>query len=185
MTSTTNEHGPVRSTTIVAVRRDGKVAIAGDGQVSMGETVIKSKAKKVRRLAGGRVIVGFAGASADAFTLFSRLESKLEEFNQNLSRAAVELAKEWRTDRVLRRLEALVVAADLQHMLLVSGNGDVIEADDDVISVGSGGGYARAAALALMRHTAFSASEIAKEALDIAAGICIYTNREMTIEELP
>ena len=173
-----------RATTIVAVRRNGKTALAGDGQISHGETVLKANAKKVRRLAGGRVIAGFAGASADAFTLFSRLETKLEEFNNNLARSAVELAKEWRTDRALRRLEALLVAADREIMLLISGNGDVIEADDDVLAVGSGGGYARAAALALLKHTDLSSSEVAKEALEITSGICIYTNREITLEEI-
>jgi len=173
-----------RATTIVAVRRNGKTALAGDGQISHGETVLKANAKKVRRLAGSRVIAGFAGASADAFTLFSRLETKLEEFNNNLARSAVELAKEWRTDRALRRLEALLVAADREIMLLISGNGDVIEADDNVLAVGSGGGYARAAALALLKHTDLSASEVAREALEITSGICIYTNREITLEEI-
>jgi len=168
----------------VAVRRNGKTALAGDGQISHGETVLKANAKKVRRLAGSRVIAGFAGASADAFTLFSRLETKLEEFNNNLARSAVELAKEWRTDRALRRLEALLVAADREIMLLISGNGDVIEADDNVLAVGSGGGYARAAALALLKHTDLSASEVAREALEITSGICIYTNREITLEEI-
>jgi ATP-dependent HslUV protease, peptidase subunit HslV len=173
-----------RSTTIVAVRRDGKVAVAGDGQVSMGQAVVKRKARKVRRLAGGKVIVGFAGASADAFTLFARLEAKLEESNGNLTRAAVELAKDWRMDRALRRLEALLVAVDATTSLLISGTGDVIEPDDGVLAIGSGGGYAQAAAAALLAHTSLSPAEIAREALGIAASICVYTGGETVVEEL-
>ncbi|MDD5308286.1 MAG: ATP-dependent protease subunit HslV [Deltaproteobacteria bacterium] len=173
-----------RGTTIIAVRRDGKVAVAGDGQVSMGQAVVKRKARKVRRLAGGKVIVGFAGASADAFTLFARLEAKLEESNGNLTRAAVELAKDWRMDRALRRLEALLVAVDATSSLLISGTGDVIEPDDGVLAIGSGGGYAQAAAAALLAHTSLSAAEVAREALSIAASICVYTGGDTVVEEL-
>lgn len=174
----------VRSTTIIAVRKNGKVAMAGDGQVTMGETVVKTGAKKVRRLADGQVIVGFAGASADAFTLFGRLEAKLEEFNKNLVRSAVELAKDWRTDRMLRRLEALLIAVDKESSLLISGTGDVIEPDHGILSIGSGGSYARAAALALYQHTDLDAAQIAREALQIAQTICIYTGGQIAIEEL-
>jgi ATP-dependent HslUV protease subunit HslV len=174
----------VRSTTIIAVRRGGKVAVAGDGQVTMGSTVMKTTARKVRRLADGKVVAGFAGASADAFTLFGRLEAKLEEFNGNLTRAAVELAKDWRTDRSLRRLEALLVAVDRDCSLLISGNGDVIEPDEGVLAIGSGGGFAQAAALALFKHTDLGAAEIAREALEVARGICIYTGGEIMLEEL-
>jgi ATP-dependent HslUV protease subunit HslV len=172
------------STTIIAVRRDGKVAVAGDGQVTMNNTVVKKTAKKVRRLAGGRVIAGFAGASADAFTLFARLEAKLEEFNNNLTRSAVELAKDWRTDRALRRLEALLVAVDNVSSLLISGTGDVIEPDHGILAIGSGGSYALAAATALMNHTDMTAPEIAREALTIAESICIYTGGEIIVEEM-
>jgi ATP-dependent HslUV protease subunit HslV len=174
----------IRSTTIIAVRRGDKVAVAGDGQVSMGQTVMKTKARKVRRLAGGKVIAGFAGTSADAFTLFGRLEEKLEEFNNNLTRAAVELAKDWRTDRMLRRLEALLVAVDEDNALLISGTGDVIEPDEGVLGIGSGGAFAQAAALALIKHTELDAAEIAREAINIAQGICVYTGGEIMIEEL-
>ena len=174
----------IRSTTIVTVRRNGQVAVAGDGQVSMGNTVMKLTAKKVRRLAGGKVIVGFAGATADAFTLFSRLEEKLEEFNNSLPRAAVELARDWRTDRILRRLEALLVAADADSSLLISGTGDVIEPDEGILAIGSGGNYAQAAARALMKHTALSAKEIAMESLNIASSICVFTGGEVVVEEL-
>jgi ATP-dependent HslUV protease subunit HslV len=172
------------STTIIAVRKDGKVAVAGDGQVTMGQTMVKTKAKKVRRMAGGRIITGFAGASADAFTLFSRLEGKLEEFNGNLTRAAVELAKDWRMDRALRRLEALLVAVDKKTSLLISGTGDVIEPDEGVLAIGSGGSFALSAAKALMRHTDLSARQIAEESLIIAQSICIYTGGEIAVEEL-
>jgi len=174
----------IRSTTIVAVRRDGVVAVAGDGQVTMGQTVMKMTARKVRRLAGGGVIAGFAGASADAFTLFGRLEGKLEEFNGNLTRAAVELAKEWRTDRALRRLEAMLIAVDKNVSLVISGTGDVIEPDAGVVAIGSGGPYAQAAAAALVKHTQLSASEIAREAIEIAKSICVYTGGEIMLEEL-
>jgi ATP-dependent HslUV protease subunit HslV len=179
-----NNENIIRSTTIIAVKKDGKTAMAGDGQVTMGNTMVKLNAKKVRRMANGRVITGFAGASADAFTLFSRLETKLEEFNNNLTRSAVELAKDWRTDRALRRLEALLVAADKETMLLISGTGDVIEPEEGLLAIGSGGSYALAAAKALVAHTNLSASEIAKEALTIARSICIYTGGEISVEEL-
>lgn len=173
------------ATTIVAVRRNGQTAIAGDGQVTFGgNTVMKHNAKKVRRLYHGKVLAGFAGSVADAFTLFSKFEAKLEEFNGNLMRAAVELAKDWRMDRVLRRLEALLIVADSEHMLILSGNGEVIEPDDDVTAIGSGGSYALAAARALIKHSELKAPEIVREALEIAAGICVYTNDHITVEEL-
>jgi ATP-dependent HslUV protease subunit HslV len=172
------------STTVIAVRRDGRVAMAGDGQVSIGATVVKSGARKVRAFAGGRVLAGFAGASADAFTLLERFEGKLEAHRHNLARAAVELAKDWRTDRYLRRLEAMLIVMDLESMLLISGTGDVIEPDEGVIAIGSGGSYALAAARALLRHTALPAAEIARESLRIAGEICIYTNEQIAVEEL-
>jgi ATP-dependent HslUV protease, peptidase subunit HslV len=174
----------IHSTTIVAVRRGGRAAMAGDGQVSIGATVVKGHARKVRTLAGGRVLAGFAGASADAFTLLDRFEQKLEEHRQNLTRAAVELAKDWRTDRFLRRLEAMLIVMDASATLLLSGTGDVIEPDEGVIAIGSGGSYALAAARALLRHTELDAGAIAREALRIAGEICIYTNGEITLEEL-
>jgi ATP-dependent HslUV protease subunit HslV len=173
-----------RSTTIVAVRRGGQAAMAGDGQVSLGATVMKSKARKVRRIAEGRVVTGFAGATADAFTLLDRFEAKLREHSGSLPRAAVELAKDWRTDRFLRRLEAMLVVMDAQSTFLVSGTGDVIEPDEGVIAIGSGGPYALAAARALVRHTELSAREVAESALRIAGEICIYTNSEVLIEEV-
>lgn len=173
-----------RGTTIVAVSRDGRVAMAGDGQVTLGATVLKHTARKIRRLHEGRVVAGFAGATADAFTLFERFEGKLGEFRGNMRRAAVELAKEWRTDRVLRRLDALMVVTDGKDLMLLSGGGDVVEPDDGVIGVGSGGAFALAAARALLRHTALPAAEIAREALMIAAGICVYTNENATVEEI-
>lgn len=173
-----------RGTTIVAVSRDGRVAMAGDGQVTLGATVLKHTARKIRRLHEGRVLAGFAGATADAFTLFERFERKLDEFRGNLRRAAVELAKEWRTDRVLRRLDALMVVTDGRELMLLSGGGDVVEPDDGVIGVGSGGPFALAAARALLRHTALPAVEIAREALMLAAGICVYTNENATVEEI-
>jgi len=179
-----NNNDKIRSTTIVAVRKDGKVAVAGDGQVTMGQTIMKLSAKKVRRLAGGKVIVGFAGATADAFTLFGRLEEKLEEYNNNLTRASVELAKDWRMDRTLRRLEALLIAADNEVSLLISGTGDVIEPDEGVLAIGSGGSYALAASKALLSHTDLNAAEIATEALNIAQSICIYTGGNTMLEEL-
>jgi len=173
-----------RSTTILAVRHQGCVAMAGDGQVSLGDRVMKHTARKVRRLAGGTVVAGFAGSAADALALFARFEAKLEEFPGNLPRAAVELAKEWRTDRALRRLEAVLAVADRQCSLILSGTGDIIEPDDGIIGIGSGGGYAAAAARALVRHSSLSAREIAEEAMRIAASLCIYTNDQLTVEEL-
>ena len=172
-----------RGTTIVSVRRDGKVAIAGDGQVSMGNTVMKGNARKVRPLAGGRVIAGFAGGTADAFTLFELFEAKLEQYG-NLTRAAIELAKDWRTDRRLRRLEALLCVADKDNSFVISGNGDVIEPENDLMAIGSGGPYAQAAALALLQNTDLGAREIAERALKIAGEICVYTNQNIVIEDL-
>lgn len=173
------------ATTIVAVRHKGKTAIAGDGQVTFGgNTVMKQNAKKVRTLYHGKILAGFAGSVADAFTLFGKFESKLDEYNGNMMRAAVEMAKEWRLDRVLRRLEALLIVVDAEHILLISGNGEVIEPDDNVTAIGSGGPYALAAARALVKHSELSAQEIVKEALLIAADICVFTNQHITIEEL-
>lgn len=172
-------------TTIVAVKKDNKVAIAGDGQVTFGNnTIMKQHAKKVRKLYGGKVIAGFAGSVADAFTLFEKFEGKLEEYRGNLQRAAVELAKEWRLDRVLRKLEALLLVADQNKIFIISGNGEIIEPDDEVAAIGSGGAYALAAAKALRKHTDLSAGEIAKEALEIASSICVYTNNNITLEEI-
>ncbi len=179
-----SEPGVFRSTTVVAVRRDGKAAMAADGQVSLGNTIMKSQARKVRRVGEGKVIAGFAGASADAFTLLDRFEGKLKEHRGNLSRAAVELAKDWRTDRYLRRLEAMLLVMDATATLLISGTGDVIEPDEGVVAIGSGGSYALASARALMRHTTLSAAEIARESLTIASEICIYTNASITLEEI-
>ena len=175
---------PIHATTILALRHQGKVVIAGDGQVSFGDTVMKRTARKVRRIFDGKVLVGFAGASADAFTLFEKFEKQLQQHNGNLRRAAVELAKDWRTDRVLRRLEALLVAADRDTLLVLSGSGDVIEPDDQAIAIGSGGNYALPAARVLMRHTHLDARAIAEEAMREAASLCIYTNDQLTIEEL-
>lgn len=173
------------ATTIVAVRQKGKTAIAGDGQVTFGQSAImKSTARKVRRLYHGKVVAGFAGSVADAFTLFEKFEAKLEEFNGNLMRASVELAKEWRTDRVLRKLEALLLVADAETLLMISGSGEVIEPDGDVAAIGSGGFYALAAARALVKHTDMEAAEIAKEALTLAADICVFTNHNIKVEEL-
>ena len=172
-----------RGTTIVSVRRNGKVAIAGDGQVSLGNTIMKGNARKVRPLAGGRVIAGFAGGTADAFTLFELFEAKLEQYGK-LTRAAIELAKDWRTDRRLRRLEALLCVADAESSFVISGNGDVIEPEHDLMAIGSGGPYAQAAALALLRDTDLEAREIAEKALRIAGEICVYTNQNIIIEEL-
>lgn len=174
----------MRGTTIVAVRKGGKVAMAGDGQVSAGNTIMKHTAKKVRRLYNESVLAGFAGATADAFTLFERFETKLEQYNGNLTRSAVELAKEWRTDKVLRRLEALMIVADSSLSLIISGNGDVIEPDDGIAAIGSGGAYAIAAARVLAKHTDLDASMIAQEALQTAAEICVYTNDRIVLEEL-
>jgi len=173
-----------RGTTIVSVRRAGAVAIGGDGQVSMGNTVMKGNARKVRTLAGGRVIAGFAGGTADAFTLFELFESKLEQYG-NLTRAAIELAKDWRTDRRLRRLEALLCVADADSSFIVTGNGDVIEPEFDLMAIGSGGPYAQAAALALLRNTELGAREIVEKALEIAGEICVFTNQNVAVEELP
>ena len=174
----------VRSTTVLAIRRDGKTAIAADGQVTLGDTVVKQGAKKLRRLSDGKVVAGFAGSTADAQALFGRFEAKLQEYRGNLERAAVELAKDWRTDRALRRLDALLVVADKDHILLVSGNGDLIEPDDGLLAIGSGGPFALAAARALMQHTNLSAAAIAEEAMRVAAGICVYTNDRILLEEL-
>ena len=174
----------IRSTTVLAVRRDGQVAMAGDGQVTIGETVMKNNARKVRRLNDGKVLCGFAGATADAFTLFDRFEEKLKEYSGDLARAAVELAKEWRIDRSLRRLEALLLVADRAKTLLISGTGDVIEPAEDALAIGSGGNYAYSAALAYLDGSALSASEIARRSLRIAGNICIYTNGEIVLEEL-
>jgi len=171
-------------TTILLVKRGGHTAMAGDGQVTMGDTVVKSSAKKIRRMFNDRVLVGFAGATADAFALFSRFESKLEQFQGNLNRAAVELALDWRTDRALRHLEAFLLATDGKATYLLSGTGDVIEPDDGILAVGSGGTYALAAARALLKHTKLSARQIAAEGIRIASEICIYTNGEILVEEL-
>lgn len=171
-------------TTILAVRRGKHVAVAGDGQVSMKDTIMKHHAKKVRKIYNDKIIVGFAGATADALNLYERFEGKLEQFNGNLTRSAVELAKDWRTDKYLRRLEAILVAVDSDHLFLISGNGDVIEPDEGILGIGSGGPYAQAAAIALIRHTELDAKTIAEAAMKIAAGLCIYTNEEITIEEL-
>lgn len=175
---------PIRGTTILAIRKDGKTAIAGDGQVTMGDTVMKHTAKKVRRLSNGRVLAGFAGSVADAFALFEKFEKRLEEYRGNLPRAAVDLAKEWRTDRVLRRLEALLIVADRENLFIISGTGEVVEPDDDIAAVGSGGSYALAAARALARHSSLTAGEIARESLLMASEICIYTNSNIVVEEL-
>jgi len=174
----------IRSTTVVSVRIRGGVAVGGDGQVSIGQTIVKASAKKVRKLYHDRVLAGFAGAAADAFTLFSRFEAKLEEYRGNLPRAAVELAKDWRTDRILRRLEALLAVVDREHSFIVSGTGDVIEPDDGLIGIGSGGPYALAAARALTAHTDLDAKAVVMEAMRIAATICVYTNDYVTVEAL-
>lgn len=171
-------------TTVIAVKKDGKVAIAGDGQVTFGNTILKHKAKKIRKLYKGNVVVGFAGSTADALTLFERLEKKLEAYGGQLLRAAVELAKDWRTDKILRRLEAFLIACDKEHILLISGAGDVVEPDEEVVAIGSGGPMALAAAKALLRYSELSAKEIAEIAIKIAGEICIYTNLEITVEEL-
>ena len=173
-----------RSTTILAVRHRGQAVMGGDGQVTFGDTVVKQSARKIRRLYNDRILAGFAGSAADSFALFSRFESKLEEYRGNLERSAVELAKDWRTDRLLRRLEAMLIVLDADSMFLLSGNGDLIEPDEGIIAIGSGGAYALAAAKALARHTEFEAKEIVERAVEIAASICIYTNTSATIEEL-
>jgi ATP-dependent HslUV protease subunit HslV len=177
--------GKARSTTVLAVLRDGRVAMASDGQVTLGDAIVKHGAKKVREAAGGRALVGFAGGAADALSLMDRLEAKLEAHPSNVRRAAVELARDWRADRVLRRLEAMILVADAETLLAVSGNGDVIEPDDGVAAIGSGGSFALAAARALLRHTDLSAREIAESALRIAGELCIYTNDQIHLMELP
>ena len=174
----------IRSTTILAVRKDRKVVMAGDGQVTLGQEILKASAKKLRRLYNDKILIGFAGSTADAFALFARFESKLEQHNGNLSRAVVELAKEWRTDKVLRHLEALLLVADLDKSYIVSGTGDVIEPDEDAAAIGSGGPFAKAAATALLENTALGARAIAEKSMAIASQICIYTNQNVTYEEL-
>ena len=174
----------MRHTTILCVRREGGLAMGGDGQVTMGENIVKQKARKIRRLFNEKVLAGFAGSTADALSLFSRFEQKLEEYHGNLSRAVVELAKEWRTDRALRHLEALLLVADEKNTYLVSGNGDVIEPDDGIVAIGSGGPFALAAARALAKHTPMTAREIVEEAMRLAGEICIFTNDQVTVEEL-
>ena len=174
----------MHGTTVLCVRKDNKVVLAGDGQVTFGEGIIKQNAKKIRRLYNDKILAGFAGSTADALSLFGRFENKLQEYHGNLPRAAVELAKEWRTDRSLRHLEALLVVADAKSTLLLSGNGDVIEPDDGIIAIGSGGPYALSAARALLAHTQLSAVQIVRASLEIAADLCIYTNRNIEIEEL-
>lgn len=180
----TNETPKVRSTTVLLVRRFERVALAGDGQVTLGDTVMKSKARKVRRLYNDKILAGFAGATADAFSLLTRFEGKLEQYHGNLERAAIELSKDWRTDKMLRHLEALLVVADEKTSFLLSGNGDVIAPDDGVLAIGSGGAYALAAARALLTHTELSAREIAVEGLRVASEICIYTNPNIIVEEI-
>jgi ATP-dependent HslUV protease subunit HslV len=174
----------IQATTIICVRKNNTVAIAGDGQVTLGDTVIKHGAKKIRRLYNEKILAGFAGSSADSFALFARFEAKLEQYHGNLSRAAVELAKDWRTDRALRHLEAVMIVADDKNTFLISGNGDLIEPDDGIVGIGSGGAYALAAARALSKYTDLSAREIAQEAMQIAGKICIYTNENISLEEL-
>lgn len=186
MSGNPNPHDPIQwhGTTILSVRKGGQVVIAGDGQVSMGQTVMKSNARKVRRLAGGSVMAGFAGATADAFALFERLEAKLEQHPGQLTRAAVEMAKDWRTDRYLRRLEALMAVADKDVSLVITGNGDVLEPEDGIIGIGSGGSYALAAARALVDIDGFDAEKIARRAMKVAADICVYTNHSVTLEKM-
>ena len=174
----------IRSTTILAVRRDGKLAIAGDGQVTLDKTIVKHGARKVRKIAGGKIVAGFAGSAADGITLLEKFEKKFNEY-KDITRAAVELAKDWRQDRALRRLEALLIVGTPEHLFVLSGTGDVIEPDEGVAAIGSGGPYAQAAASALMRNTALAADEIARKSLEIAGEICIYTNADVTVEELP
>jgi ATP-dependent HslUV protease subunit HslV len=179
-----SESNTMHATTILAVRRNGKTAIAGDGQVTVGSTVMKHNARKVRKMYNDRIVAGFAGATADAFTLFEKFEAKLEQYHGNLTRAAVELAKDWRTDKVLRRLEALMIVADAERSFILSGTGDVIEPEDGIAAIGSGGPYALAAARALASHTTLSARQTVEAAMQIAGDICIYTNKEITVEEL-
>ncbi len=173
-----------RGTTIICVRKNGKVAIAGDGQVTLGNTILKHNAKKIRTMYNNNILAGFAGATADAFTLFEKFEEKIETYRGNITRAAVELAKEWRTDKILRRLEALLIVADMEHSFIISGNGDVIEPEDGIASIGSGGPYAHSAAKALINHTELDPAEIVEEAMKITSKICIYTNETINIEEL-
>ncbi|NKE70451.1 ATP-dependent protease subunit HslV [Candidatus Manganitrophus noduliformans] len=180
----TGEENKVRSTTILSVRKDGRVAMGGDGQVTFGQTVMKHNAKKIRRIYNNSILAGFAGATADAFTLVERFEGKLEQYHGNLTRAAVELAKDWRTDRILRRLEAFLAVADREHSLIITGTGDVVEPDDGILSIGSGGPYALAAARALIAASPLDARGIVERSMAIAGDICIYTNREVIIEEL-
>ena len=183
--ATEREAAPrIRSTTVLCVRREGKVVMAGDGQVTLGESVIKHGAKKIRRLYQEKILAGFAGSTADAFSLFSRFESKLDQYHGNLGRAAVELAKEWRTDKFLRHLEALLLVSDKEQTFLLSGTGDVIEPDEGVAAVGSGGPFALAAAAALLKHTSLSARQVVEESMSIAGKICIYTNQNVTYEEI-
>jgi ATP-dependent HslUV protease subunit HslV len=172
------------STTVICVRHKNKVVIGADGQVSLQNTVLKHGAKKIRRLYNGKILAGFAGATSDAFSLFQRFEVKLEEYNGNISRASIELSKEWRTDKILRRLEAMLIVANNDHLFILSGSGDIIEPDEDILTIGSGGPYAQAAALALKRFSNLNAKDIVEKSLEIAAGICIYTNNNFTIEEL-
>jgi len=179
-----NPSAQLHGTTILAVRREGRAAIAGDGQVTLGQTVLKQGARKIRRLLGDSVLAGFAGSTADSLALFTRFEARLEEFRGNLERAAVELSREWRTDRVLRRLEAFLIVADRQASFLLSGAGDVIAPDDGLLAVGSGGPYALAAARALVQHTSLDAEAVARASLQVAAGICIYTNDQLVVETL-
>jgi ATP-dependent HslUV protease subunit HslV len=174
----------IRSTTVLCVRRDGKVVMAADGQVTLGNEVLKSSAKKLRRLYNDKIVAGFAGSTADAFSLFARFEAKLEQFNGNLSRSVVELAKEWRTDKILRHLEALLLVADAKNIFILSGNGDVIEPDEPLAAIGSGGTFAISAATALLRNTKMTARQIVEQSMEIAGKICIYTNDQVTIEEL-
>ncbi|MCR5080935.1 MAG: ATP-dependent protease subunit HslV [Treponema sp.] len=179
-----NDENKIRSTTVIAVKRNGKVAMAGDGQVTMGNTVMKGNARKVRRIFDGKVLTGFAGATADAFTLFDKFEEKLKTFNGDLTRAAVELAKMWRTERSMSKLEALLLVANSEKILLISGSGDVIEPENDILAIGSGGNYAYSAAMAYMESSDYSAKEIAEKSLKIAGQICIYTNNNVVVEEL-
>ncbi len=175
----------IRSTTIISVRRGGEVVVAGDGQVSLGPTIMKHNAQKVRKLYEGKVVCGFAGSTADAFTLFERLEKKLEQYDGNLMRSAVELAKDWRTDKLLRKLEAFLVCVDREHSFLLSGTGDVIEPDDGILAIGSGGPYAQAAAKALIQHSDLDAEQICRSAMEIASSICVYTNSQITLLKIP
>ncbi len=174
----------MKATTVIAVRRKGRLAMGGDGQVTLGNTIMKGNARKLRKIHDGKILVGFAGATADAFTLFDRFEGKIKEYGGDLTRAAVELAKDWRMDRMLRRLEAMLLVSDLKNMLLISGTGDVVEPEEDVIAIGSGGSFAYAAARAYLEATALTAREVVERSLKIAASICIYTNLEIRVEEL-